>query len=443
MDKKFEYQVFLSHSHEDIAKARSIYETMLNHRLHVFFSERNLSTGKEFAPEIIAALAHSQHLVVYCSPSSVKSRYVQQEWETFLEYQSSDPENRFIHVLVDEACNEADIPKPLQGFQRPNSVDHLIIGLFRSMFENSEAEKSDFKSKLVQERQKVAEAQAYYQRNRFWGPISKNGDVHIFTCGRDTEAESARDLRGQGGRTNIDMWDYRAVLDIAHFFLSSYPNAKVTIEDPKAKLRGSALETVGLLVSSMTDLQRTLTNKDCIIIGSPDVSDFAEIGLAQIHKIPPYDTERIKSKGFVIIKDSKITKSSFYWERKDSEPEGVAEILSNNQYNYFANEPVIDDGKPGKMYGILTVATNPFYDGEFHRKLIILSGFSGVATNAIAKILTSEEYLSEFYKLDNNYTNTRRDIEALIGVEYVAEKGMGIRDTRRILDITFEKLVEI
>ena len=348
-----------------------------------------------------------------------------------------------MYVLLDEACNEQDLPEELQRLQRPHSVDHLIIALFRSTLNSIEGEISFLEDRLKQEQQKVLEAQTYYRRNRFWGPISKNGDVRIYTCGRDANVEAHRYVRGQGGRTNIDMWDYRAVLDITHFFLSNYPSARVTIEDPRAKLRGSDLEEVGLLVSHVTDLQRTLTNKDCIVIGSPDVSDFAEIGLAQIHKIPPYDAKRIKTKGFVIIKDSKNTKSSFYWERKEGEPEGVAEILGDNEYRFFHNEPVKQSGNPGKMYGILTVATNPFHDGGFPRKLIILSGFSGVATDAIAKILSGEEYLTEFYKFDNAYTNIKRDIEALIGVEYVAEAGMEIRDTRRITKITFEKLVEI
>jgi hypothetical protein len=319
-----------------------------------------------------------------------------------------------------------------------------MIALFRNTLNSAEKEIDLLNDRLAQEQQKVSEARTYYQRNRFWGPISRNGDVHIYTCGRNVSADaSAHPVRGQGGRTNIDMWDYRAVLDITHFFLSNYPSAKVTIEDPRAKLRGPDLETVGLLVSHVTDLQRTLTNKDCIVIGSPDVSDFAEIGLAEIHKIPPYDEERNKARGFVIIKDSQYTKSSFYWERKGDEQEGVAEILGNNRYNYFANEPASEDGAPGKMYGILIVANNPFCDNGFPRKLIILSGFSGVATNAIAKILTSENYLSEFYRFDNDYTNSKRDIEGLIGVEYIAERGLDKRDTRRITKITFEKLVEI
>jgi hypothetical protein len=99
------------------------------------------------------------------------------------------------------------------------------------------------------------------------------------------------------------------------------------------------------------------------------------------------------------------------------------------------------------MYGILVVANNPFCKPELRRKIIILSGFSGVATNAIAKILTDEIYLDEFFKLDNAYANIDKDIEALIGVEYTIDKLFSNRDTRQIVNsekaITFERLVEI
>ena len=157
--------------------------------------------------------------------------------------------------------------------------------------------------------------------------------------------------------------------------------------------------------------------------------------------------QKIKTKIFFIIKDKKYTKSSFYWEKQEPEEEGVVEILGDGQYNYFPNQPASDDGKPGKLYGILIVANNPFCNPERPRKLIILSGFSGVATNGIARILTDEKCLPEFFKLDNAYTNIDRDFEALISVEYIVEKEADKRDTRRIKDftsgVTFKQLVEI
>jgi hypothetical protein len=190
-----------------------------------------------------------------------------------------------------------------------------------------------------------------------------------------------------------------------------------------------------------------LENKDCIIIGSPDVSDFAEIVLAQIHKIAFYAEERIKRKGFVVIKEQKYTKSSFYWKKIEDEKEGVAEIQSPGHNTLYPHILPTEDGDPGSMYGILVVANNPFCTEGLQRKIIILSGFSGVATNAISKILTDELCLTEFFRLDNACASVNRNAEILVRVEYVVERDFTSRDTRQIRDfsdtINFVKLVEI
>jgi hypothetical protein len=190
-----------------------------------------------------------------------------------------------------------------------------------------------------------------------------------------------------------------------------------------------------------------LENKDCIIVGSPDVNDFAEVVLARIHQIEPYTEGREKRKGFAIVKEHQVTTSSFYWEKLGHEKEGVAQILNPGEYEYFPHETASEGGGTGKMFGILVVADNPFCDKESSKKIIILSGFSGVATNAIAKIITNTHCLQHFFKLDQAYKNIDKNIEALIGVEYIVDRDFNNRDTRRIKNlstaITFERLVEI
>ena len=194
-------------------------------------------------------------------------------------------------------------------------------------------------------------------------------------------------------------------------------------------------------------MRSMLENKDCIIIGSPDVSDFAEIVLAELHQISPYSKGREKRKGFVIVKERKYTSSAFYWEKQEKEEEGIAQIVKPNDFTFLPHKVASEDGSSGEMYGILVVASNPFCKKLRRSKIIILSGFSGVATNAIAKILTSEECLDEFFKLDQAYENLERPIEALIGVTYTVDRNYSERDTRKIenykQDIFFEKLVEI
>jgi hypothetical protein len=190
-----------------------------------------------------------------------------------------------------------------------------------------------------------------------------------------------------------------------------------------------------------------IENKDCIIIGSPDVNDFAEIVLSAIHRIDPYTEGRHKKKGFVVIKERKGTRSSFYWQKEGNDQEGVAQINSPGNYTYSPHQ-FREGESPGTMFGILIVANNPFCQDDIRRKIIILSGFSGVATNAIAKLLTDERCLPEFFRLDNAYADTSRDIEALISVDYNVDDGFGSRDTRRLSmnnpgAVGFKTLVEI
>lgn len=78
---------------------------------------------------------------------------------------------------------------------------------------------------------------------------------------------------------------------------------------------------------------------------------------------------------------------------------------------------------------------------------MILSGFSGVATDALAKLITAEECLPEFLRLDEEFVDVDANFEALVGVRYAVDDTTQGRDTRRIVspadDIFFEGLVQI
>lgn len=448
MSDKYDYDVFISFSHMDVQNVRTLYQDLTELGLNVFWSEKRLTPGKKFPADIQKALTGSRYFLLYCSKSSKESAWVKKECDMFLEFcHSGDPENRLMYVLMDESCGLESIPTLLSEFHRPNSKDQLIKGLVSHILKSKEKEHTGLLEQFDEEKRKVEEARDDYRHDRFWKPFAANKDIHIFTCARDIP-QNPKNTRGQGGRTNIDKWDYKSVLDITHFFVSHYPSTRVTIEDPISKLQGVDLTEVGRLAAHITAKSRMLADKDCIIIGSPDVSDFAEIVLAEIHGIPPYIEQREKKKGFVIIKEQKNTRSSFYWKKEGKEQEGIAQIVENGSLLYFPN--LIDDsydGKTRKTYGILIVADNPFCQYPGKKKIIILSGFSGVATNAIAKILTDENCLKEFFKLDRAYVYTDRNIEVLIGVEYIVGRNPEERDTRQIANsknaITFERLVEI
>lgn len=79
---------------------------------------------------------------------------------------------------------------------------------------------------------------------------------------------------------------------------------------------------------------------------------------------------------------------------------------------------------------------------------MILSGFSGVATNAIAKFLTEDTYLPSFFTFDDDaYSQQTQAIEAVISVNYVMGPGSENKDARQIDEVSdsivFEEMVAI
>jgi len=444
MRNEFEYDVFISFSHEDKEEVLPIYEKMTKFGLRAFFYEGIVKPGDTIPDKISKALSKSQHFILYCSKNTKKSAWIKIEWQTFLNsYNTRDPEHRLMFLFKSENCGDKDIPVILQSMEQLDSDDKLIQGLIKYILDNSDKKHKKSIAKLKEARQ-------YYRHSRFWKPFAENQDIHIFTCARDVPHNP--DLRrGFGGRTNIDKWDYRAVFDIMHFIANNYPSARVTIEDPMSKLQSGDFENknIGSLTDYLASLRGMLADKDCIIIGSPDVSDFAELVLAQIHNIAPYYQERVKSKGFAIIKEEKDIRSSIYWVKDDTkkEKEGIVHIKNKDEYEPFKCESAKKERQSSKMYGILICANNPFCNEGTSRKISILSGFSGVATNGIAKLLTDESCLEEFFKLDEAYENITKNIEALIGVKHNVGKDFRVRDTRQIENfeeaITFEMLVEI
>ena len=455
MNNNFQYDLFISYSSKDYDKVVLIFNDLAALGFKVFFAKKQLTIGKQFSEDIQDALKYSQHFLIYYSKNSHASAYVKEEWQSFWDHcYIKDKNHRIIYVLKESDFPDSDVPGFLSGFHRPSNKSEFIRKFCKATLHSCQERLEDMiketkekvvslESELEKEKSKVIEARDFYRHHRFWQPIAENGEVHVFTCGRDVKPD-LETTRGFGGRTNIDVWDYRAVFDIAHFFSSRYSNTKIIIEDPTSKLQGEDFNHHAIhLADRISVMHNKLENKDCIIIGSPDVSDFAEILLARIHDIEPYTEKgRVKKNGFVIIKEKKTTKSSFYWQKQNTEEEGVVQIIEEGKYKYYPNRSASDE-KVGKMYGILIVANNPYNKRNQNNKIIILSGFSGIATNAIAKIITEEEWINEFFKLDNQYVNIDKDFEALIGVEYAIDRDFSIRDTRRIKKITFESLVEI
>ncbi|MEM7310283.1 MAG: toll/interleukin-1 receptor domain-containing protein [Planctomycetota bacterium] len=314
--REFERDVFLCSASQDKKRVANLRDHLHDHGLSIWDFQNphggGIKPSAEIEPELQRRLEGSQHLLVLWTKSAAASPWVEQEIAYFHQHCRADmaPARR-IYVLGTGGKLEAELPPELDGRAPAENLHHLTSDILREVLaerearrKNALAEREATQAEVDRMARAVEEARNYYRHDRFWRDMARSGgDVHIFTCARDLEQNSER--TGRGGRTVIDKWDYRAVLDISHFFAQKYPRVGVKIEDPISKLDRGALGNPPLLAFKMSNLRDALADKHCIIVGSPDVSDFAEIVLADIHNITPYDDDARKSSGYVIIKNER------------------------------------------------------------------------------------------------------------------------------------------
>lgn len=315
---------------------------------------------------------------------------------------------------------------PLTHTSRSDRLPFDVRGLWHIFFDDLSSLKQQFKGIFSEIDKECYETKRDYLFRKFWNPVFKHdNDLYIMTCARDSDDPN------RGIRTHIDKWDYTTVSELTRFLALKYPNSQVRITTPRSKLSKNEIELKGI-PNIRSDIELLLIDKDCIIVGSPDVSDLAEIVLSELHNILPYNENRLKSKGYIIIKNMqrKII-SSFIWERKNGEKEGIAQILGKDgRFTTFSNQ--IDDSG-GTIYGILTVANNPFYKIHKNKKIIILAGFSGPATNAIAKLLTQETYTPKLDELfEKTHIHQNSNVEILVGMRFSFDNTLDGKGDNRI-----------
>jgi hypothetical protein len=432
MDKTdFRYDVFISAARDDLEQAKRLQDALTKHGLRSYLYTENRIT-EDFEKKVLAAMATSEYFVVIASRAACMSDWVKREHLAFSEYKAADDNRHIFRLRVGQGCPELLPP----GILHASSIEELVPEIVRFHVEQHRSDSFDL-------RRRDKEAFGHYRRSRFWRQLASDANVHIFTCGRDTPPDNVTGRRGS--RTTIDKWDYKTVLDLTHFLNRYYPSTHVQIEDPVSKLSQKDL-TKKWAHDRLAELQGLLRNKNCIIIGSPDVSDFAEIVLARTHKIHPYESERVKKSGYVIIKDASSVSapSSHYWTTSGDEVAGVLKLGAADAESFPTR---VDLAGSGEMCGVLAVVSNPFSDlggpDKPKHRVVLLSGFSGVATNAIAKFLTDDHHLAEFEKFDREYVDVNASIEALVGVRFSGQGHAADGDQREIREVTYRGLVAV
>jgi hypothetical protein len=443
MDKhSFAYDVFISASEVDLAKGRELQDVLSKSGLRSYLYTEN-RIAQDFEKKVLEALPNSEYFVVLASPDACVSKWVKKEHKIFSEYEAKDPSRKIFRMKIGKGCEELLPP----GILHAETIETLAPEIVRYYVDQRRSDCSELSATVRQVQEQLqkrdGEAFGHYRRSRFWRQLTADARVHIFTCGRDTAPDDV--AGGRGSRTTIDKWDYKTVLDITHFLNRYYPTTHVQIEDPVSKLSHQDLREIWA-ADRLAKLQGLLRNRNCIIVGSPDVSDFAEIVLAATHDIRPYESERVKHTGYVIIKDAaKVSApSSQYWTTSGNEEAGVAK-LGGAGPEFFPTR--VHSTGSGEMCGILAVVSNPFSDSpradtQRHR-IVLLSGFSGVATNAIAKFLTDDVHLSEFGRFDREYVDVEANIEVLIAVNFSGQARAAYGDKREIRGVSYRGLVVV
>jgi hypothetical protein len=420
--RDYEYDVFISWS-GDRERAERIHKTLKACGVRSFISSE-VEPGVEWPIELLESIRNSRQLALLWSAAASESRWVQREIGEFLARSVAGEGAIYISAPPGSPA------PPLAAIQRCEDDHDLVAQFGRMRFAELSNRTEDTERKLRLAEDSIQKNLGPHVLSKLWRDFASDGVVHISTCGRNVGPSEGR---GPGGRTNLDIWDYKTVLDLTRFLSRDHPSIRIELDDPLAKIESSdQISDRTLLV------EERLRGKNYIIIGSPDVSDLAEVGFAKLHRVHPYRGETEKLNGYVIVKDAKATAvpSSVYRPSKDGEPSGV-ERIADQRRPFECTE----SSARGETYGILAIFKCPGGGSLGERNVMILSGFTGIATNGIARLLTDPTHLTQLNRLledrQENKPSQVRGIEALIRIRYESARPAAVGvgplegDTRR------------
>jgi hypothetical protein len=186
--------------------------------------------------------------------------------------------------------------------------------------------------------------------------------------------------RNRGPRTNVDSWDTKAVSEVSFYLAQKYPTSLIKPSSPKTKIT-KADEAKAQQIGETLGKELGSVYHNCVIIGSPDVNDYAEVVLSKLFHLTPFSPRRDpdfrKSGGFIFHKNNikKDINSAFYSRNK------------NNAIEYVGGRYNCSDD-PHVTYGVLTIAQNPFAE---RGRVMVLSGFTGIATCGLMDLVIESE----------------------------------------------------
>ncbi len=303
-----------------------------------------------------------------------------------------------------------------------------------------------------------------YPLRFIWDRVLAHGGLSVITCSRGAKSEKDR----PGGRTQVDKWDYASVAELASFLGKKYKQAEIIIEPPREKAKIAGLWDESGRSKRVERIAKDLRDepKSIIIVGSPDVNDYAEIVLAQISGVRAYERERCKRSDNDSLRDKCwdcdrpdssrcIGKRGYLFYKRTIEkdnPRKASDFFRDPPGNegdcvlwYGAHLGCTSGTASGNTFGVLTLFKDrkKFFapNGEANRWIILLSGFTGVATYILAQVLTTlevtttkktqkEKAMVLQEALEDKGLKLGQGVQVLVSVEYDSEIGGQSYDSR-------------
>ena len=129
MNEIFEYDVFISFASEDEDIVRPLWQNLCLSGLRVFWSDITLKekVAQNWLDVIQQAVVNSRHFILVCTPNSMSSNWVKDEYQTFYSqcYQQSEGK-RLLILKIEKNYSISSLPPFLKKIQATNSNEEII-----------------------------------------------------------------------------------------------------------------------------------------------------------------------------------------------------------------------------------------------------------------------------------------------------------------------------
>ena len=317
-----------------------------------------------------------------------------------------------------------------------------------------------------------------YPHRHLWDRvIHESSRLNVFAFGRGAR----KDYQRSGFRTIVDTWDYQAVAKLSFFLAQKYRQATVEIEPPE-DMRDRKPESVpgwkDYISRRFEHMSGEPLDKCFIVVGSPDVSDYAEFILATGYGIEPCrqttcgSPMRNQCEGN--CKTPCVGRSGYIFYKKNYYPDSPGSLPqldrdTHPRQNSFCYREATDDSpesvlwygrrffcSTGVNYGVVTIFNEKVKlrddaeggGGCSAGPVIVLSGFSGIATYGLAVLLTA---MPEGKMSTQNVQETAMDlkrrlrkhedesaVQILVKIDFGSKSDVNDRDDREFHRISVE-----